>query len=137
MVALGTDGAASNNALDMFREMYLASVLQKVTKQDAAAMNADDVLRMATVGGALAMGLEDCDVLAEGKCADLIMIDMHRPNMQPENNLTKNLVYSGSKENIKLTMINGEILYEDGRFEIGEDVEQIYSDANQIIERMR
>ena len=62
---------------------------------------------------------------------------MHRPNMQPENNLTKNLVYSGSKENIKLTMINGEILYEDGRFEIGEDVEQIYSDANQIIERMR
>jgi 5-methylthioadenosine/S-adenosylhomocysteine deaminase len=136
-VALGTDGAASNNALDMFREMYLASVLQKVTKQDAAAMNADDVLRMATVGGALAMGLEDCDVLAEGKCADLIMIDMHRPNMQPENNLTKNLVYSGSKENIKLTMINGEILYEDGRFEIGEDVEQIYSDANQIIERMR
>ncbi len=83
------------------------------------------------------MGLEDCDVLAEGKCADLIMIDMHRPNMQPENNLTKNLVYSGSKENIKLTMINGEILYEDGRFEIGEDVEQIYSDANQIIERMR
>lgn len=83
------------------------------------------------------MGLEDCDVLAEGKCADLIMIDMHRPNMQPENNLTKNLVYSGSKENIKLTMINGEILYEDGSFEIGEDVEQIYSDANQIIERMR
>ena len=83
------------------------------------------------------MGLEDCDVLAEGKCADLIMIDMHRPNMQPENNLTKNLVYSGSKENIKLTMINGEILYEDGSFKIGEDVEQIYSDANQIIERMR
>mgnify|MGYP002077452764 FL=1 len=83
------------------------------------------------------MGLEDCDVLAEGKCADLIMIDMHRPNMQPENNLTKNLVYSGSKENIRLTMINGKILYEDGRFGIGEDVEQIYSKANQIIERMR
>ena len=65
------------------------------------------------------------------------MIDMHRPNMQPENNLTKNLVYSCSKENNKLTMINGEILYEDGRFEIGEDVEHIYSDAYQIIERMR
>lgn len=136
-VALGTDGAASNNALDMFREMYLASVLQKVTRQDASAMDADDVLRMATVGGALTMGLEDCDVLTEGKCADLIMIDMHRPNMQPENNLTKNLVYSGSKENIKLTMINGKILYEDGRFELGEDVEQIYSKANRIIERMR
>ena len=57
--------------------------------------------------------------------------------MQTEKNKNKKLVYSGSKENIKLTMINGEILYEDGRFEIGEDVEQIYSDANQIIERMR
>lgn len=136
-VALGTDGAASNNALDMFREMYLASVLQKVTKEDASAMDADDVLRMATTGGAKAMGLTDCDILAEGKCADLIMLDMHRPNMQPENHITKNIVYSGSKENIKMTMIDGKILYEDGRFYVDDDVEQIYSEANGIINRMK
>ena len=136
-VALGTDGAASNNALDMFREMYLASVLQKVTKQDASVMDARDVLRMATVGGARAMGLADCDTLSEGKCADLIMIDMHRPNMQPENNISKNLVYSGSKENVKMTMIDGKILYEDGLFHTDEDVEEIYNRANRIIERMR
>jgi 5-methylthioadenosine/S-adenosylhomocysteine deaminase len=135
-VALGTDGAASNNALDMFREMYLASVLQKVTKQDAAAMDANDVLKMATVGGAKAMGLTDCDVLAEGKCADIIMIDLHRPNMQPENNITKNIVYSGSKENVKMTMIDGKILYEDGRFLVDDDVESIYAEAGTIIRRM-
>lgn len=136
-VALGTDGPASNNALDMFREMYLAAVLQKVTKKDASAMDADAVLKMATVGGSRAMGLTDCDVLATGKCADLILIDMHRPNMQPENHITKNLVYSGSKENVKLTMIDGRILYEDGMFYVDDDVEEIYSEANKIINRMK
>lgn len=136
-VALGTDGPASNNALDMFREMYLASVLQKVTKQDASAMDAADVLKMATVGGAKAMGLDDCDTLSEGKCADLIMIDMHRPNMQPENNVLKNIVYSGSKENVKLTMVDGKILYENGVFYTEEPAEEIYEKANRIIGRMR
>lgn len=136
-VALGTDGSASNNALDMFREMYLASVLQKVTKKDASAMDACAVLRMATVGGAIAMGLTDCDTLAVGKKADIIMIDMHRPNMQPVNNIAKNLVYSGSKENVKMTMINGKILYENREFLVDEDIEEIYRKSNEIIERMR
>ena len=135
-LALGTDGPASNNALDMFREMYLASTLQKVTKMDAAAMDACEVLRMATVGGAIAMGLADCDVLAEGKKADIIMIDMHRPNMQPENNIVKNIVYSGSKENVKMTMIDGKILYENGEFFVGEAAEDIYQKANAIIRGM-
>ena len=136
-VGIGTDGAASNNALDMFREMYLASVMQKVVKQDASAMDANDVLKMATVGGARAMGLLDCDTLSVGKCADLIMIDMHRPNMQPENHIAKNLVYSGSKDNVKLTMIDGKILYENHVFHVGEDPEEIYESANRVIGRMR
>ncbi len=136
-VALGTDGPASNNALDMFREMYLASVLPKVTKQDASAMDAAAVLKMSTVGGSKAMGLDDCDTLSEGKCADLIMIDMHRPNMQPENNILKNIVYSGSKENVKLTMVDGKILYENGVFYTEEPAEEIYERANRIIGRMR
>lgn len=136
-VALGTDGPASNNALDMFREMYLASVLQKVTKMDAAALDAGDVLRMATIGGATAMGLEDCDILAAGKKADLVLLDMHRPNMQPENNIIKNIVYSGSKENVKLTMVDGTILYENGSFYTKEAAEDIYEKANRIIAGMR
>jgi len=74
--------------------------------------------------------------LAEGKKADIIMIDMHRPNMQPENNIVKNIVYSGSKENVKLTMIDGKILYENGIFFVGEEAEDIYKKANDIIRGM-
>lgn len=136
-LAIGTDGAASNNCLDMFREMFLATGLQKIKEEDAAAMEAQQVLRAATVGGAKAMGLSDCDVLAEGKYADLIMIDLHRPNMQPINNILKNLVYSGSKENVKLTMVNGKILYEKGAFYMGLDPEEVYAKANEIIDAKR
>ena len=125
-MAIGTDGPSSNNALDFFREMYLAAVLQKLHCGDAAALPADDVLHMATVGGAQAMGLSDCDVLAPGKQADLIVIDLQRPNMQPVHNAARNLVYSGSKENVRLTMIAGRVLYENGAFFIGEPVQDIY-----------
>ncbi len=96
-IAIGTDGPASNNCLDMFREMFLVTALAKIKGQNAAALSADKVLKMATVEGAHAMGLTNADVLAEGKFADLIMIDLHQPNMQPINNIEKNIVYSGSK----------------------------------------
>lgn len=134
-IAIGTDGPASNNALDMFREMYLTTVLQKIQGNDASAMPADKVLEMACKGGARAMGLNDCDMLAEGKKADLIVIDLNRPNMQPLNNTVKNLVYSGSKQNVLITMVNGTILYENGTFTTC-DAEKIYSQANSIIRRM-
>ena len=132
-LAIGTDGPASNNALDMFREMYLTTVLQKVTLSDAAACDADKVLSMATVGGAHVMGLDDCDVIAPGKEADLIVIDLSRPNKRPLNNITKNIVYSGSKENVRLTMVAGKVLYENGEFFIGEEPERVYQDAEAII----
>lgn len=136
-VAIGTDGPASNNCLDMFREMFLVTGLAKLKESDAAVVDALDVLKMATVNGALAMGLKDCDVLAVGKQADLIMIDLHTPNMQPLNNIAKNIVYSGSKMNIKITMIAGEVLYENGRFDDRFDVERIYRKANEIVEAIR
>ena len=125
-LAIGTDGPASNNCLDMFREMFLVTALSKLRESDASACPADFVLSMATVGGAKAMGLQDCDCIAKGKQADLIVIDLHQPNMQPEHNIIKNLVYSGSKQNVKMTMIAGKILYEDGRFFVGEEPESIY-----------
>lgn len=136
-IAIGTDGPASNNCLDMFREMFLVTGLAKLREHDASAVDAAEVLRMATVNGAHAMGLKDCDVLAEGKCADLIIIDLHQPNMQPLNNITKNIVYSGSKQNIVLTMVNGNVLYENGTFHIGAEPEEVYAKANEIIGRMR
>ena len=136
-VALGTDGPASNNCLDMFREMFLMTGLQKISNKDAAACPADTVLKAATAGSAKAMGLDDCDVIAEGKQADLVVIDLNRPNMQPLNNIGKNIVYSGSKENVRLTMCAGKVLYENGEFYIGEKPEYIYQKANEIIGSMK
>lgn len=132
-LAVGTDGAASNNALDMFREMYLVTALQKYLMSDATACDAEKVLEMACVGGARAMGLDCCDDIAVGKKADLIVIDLSRPNMQPIHNIEKNLVYSGSKENVRLTMVNGRVLYENGSFFIGTEPERIYAKANEIM----
>lgn len=136
-MAIGTDGAASNNALDMFREMYLVSVLQKIEEMDAAAMPAEEVLTMACTNSALAMGLTDCGSIAVGNQADLIVIDMKKPNMQPINNPVKNLVYSGSKQNVKLTMCAGNILYEDGIYHVGEDELRIYAKCNELAERLK
>ena len=136
-VAIGTDGPASNNALDMFREMFLVTGLQKLKHQDASCCDAKDVLYMATVNGARAMGLNNSDVLREGKFADLILVDMHQPNMQPINNIVKNIVYSGSKLNIKMTMVNGKILYENGIYYLGEDIEEIYNRANEITNKIK
>ena len=135
-LAVGTDGPASNNALDMFREMYLIAATQKINDCDAASTDANAILKAATIGSAHCMGLDECDVIDEGKAADLIVIDMHRPNMQPINKITKNIVYSGSKENVKMTMINGKILYENGEF-INSDIERIYSEAQAVIDRIK
>jgi 5-methylthioadenosine/S-adenosylhomocysteine deaminase len=131
-VAIGTDGAGSNNCLDMFREMFLVTGLAKYHDMDASSVDAVEVLKMATVGGARAMGLGSCETLTEGSLADLILLDLKQPNMQPVNNIVKNIVYSGSKQNVKMTMINGRILYEDGRFDIGCDVNELYEKCNRI-----
>lgn len=135
-VAIGTDGASSNNALDMFREMYTICATQKLNDKDAASTDANDILKASTIGSARCMGLTDCDVIDVDKKADLIVIDMHRPSMQPINNITKNLVYSGGKDIVKMTMINGKILYDNGEFK-NIDIEKIYANAQAVIDRIR
>ena len=135
-VAIGTDGAASNNCLDMFREMFLVTGLQKLTV-GAAAADPVRVLHSACSVGAKMMGLFDCDCLAVGKQEDLIMLDLHTPNMQPLNNIAKNVVYSGSKANVALTMVAGRILFERGTYTFNVDPEAVYAEANEIITRIR
>ncbi len=135
-LAIGTDGSASNNALDMFREMYLATVLQKIHTKDASAFPAEKVLEMAVIGSSKAMNLNNCINIEKGMTADLTVIDLNSPNMQPLNNIIKNIVYSGSKINVKLTMVNGKILYENGEFYINEDIEKLYSKANDIMRKI-
>jgi 5-methylthioadenosine/S-adenosylhomocysteine deaminase len=135
-VAIGTDGPASNNCLDFFREMFLTTGLQKLG-HGAEAVGAMDVLTMACKNGACACGFDDCDSLAVGKQADLILIDLEQPNMQPLNNIEKNIVYSGSKQNVAMVMIAGNVLYERGEYFIGDDPARIYAEANRIIRAMK
>ena len=135
-VAIGTDGAASNNCLEMFREMYLSSGLQKAVCDDPEAVPAMEVLKMAAVNGAYAMGLPECDTLAEGKKADMILIDLQQPNMQPLQNIEKNLVYSGSKQNVKMTMVGGRVLYQDGNYYLDSSKEEIFARANESARRI-
>ena len=135
-VAIGTDGPASNNCLDMFREMFLVTGLQKVACDDPEAVPAMEVLKMATVNGAYAMGLTDCDTLSAGKKADMILIDLNQPNMQPIQNIEKNLVYSGSKQNVKMTMVGGKVLYQDGEFFLDCPKEEVFAKANEMARKI-
>ena len=135
-VAIGTDGPASNNCLDFFREMFLVTGLQKLN-HGAEAVDAMDVLSMACKNGAYACGFPESDCLSVGKQADLILIDLQQPNMQPLNNIEKNIVYSGTKQNVSLVMIAGKVLYEKGEFFIGDDPARIYAEANRIIRGMK
>ena len=135
-ISLGTDGPASNDGLDMFKEMYLASVLQRLKNKDPKGIPAFEILKMATVNAARAMGMNNSDVLAVDKYADIIMIDLSLPSMQSNGDIITNLVYSAGKQNVKMTMINGQILYEDGKYNLKENVEDIYEKAEEISRRL-
>lgn len=151
-IAIGTDGPASNNGLSMFKEMYLLSVLAKWREQDPAAVSPMQILHMATVGGAEVMGLPDCRFLKEGYKADLIRIDMSQPQMRPLHSLMRasgtggkmlspkqfaaNLVYSGGRKDIRMTMVDGRILYEDGKYDLNMDQKELYGQIERIADRV-
>ena len=113
-LALGSDGAASNNRLNMFTEMGRAALLHKAAG-DPETMPARTVLDMATRGGAAALG-SDGGVLTVGRPADCIALDLSAPNMQPLFNAASHAVYAATGMEVALTMVAGEVLYRDGRF---------------------
>ena len=115
-VALGTDGAASNNRLNMFSEMGRAALLHKVCGGDPTLLPAESVLRMATQGGATLMGQPELGALAVGRPADLLALDLTAPNLQPMYRPVSHVVYAATGMETKLTMVEGEILYRDGKF---------------------
>jgi 5-methylthioadenosine/S-adenosylhomocysteine deaminase len=112
VVGLGTDGASSNNNLDLFGEMRTASFQQKL-KKDSTALPAYEVLEMATVGGAKALGLEDVGVLAPGYKADLISINFDQPHFYPRFSVPAHLVYVAHAGDVRTVMVDGEILMEE------------------------
>ena len=132
-IALGTDGAASNNALSMFREMYFAVTLQKYLQNDAAACPAYNALEWAVSNSAKAIGLDDCDCIEPGKKADIVMIELDRPSMRPHNNIAKNIVYSGDTSVVKMTMANGKILYKNGEFFVGDSFRKIIEKCESLM----
>ncbi|MEG1192087.1 MAG: amidohydrolase [Clostridia bacterium] len=115
-VALGTDGPASNNALDMLADMRLASILQKGVTGDPTALDARAAFTMATRTGALALGLADCGLIEAGMQADMILIDGDAENMLPRSDIPAALVYAAQGLNVKMTMVAGKVLYRDGAF---------------------
>lgn len=134
-VALGTDGPASNNSLDMFKEMYLCSCLQKAHFYDSSVVSASQTLKIATENGAKMMGFKS-GIIKEGYLADLIVVDINKLHYYPCDNMESNLVYAGRADDVVLTMVNGEILYENGKFNLGFDLDYVIKKCFEIRKRL-
>lgn len=113
---IATDGAASNNNLNVMEEMHLASLSAKGAFLNPKAMPPEQVLKMASVNGAMAQGREDCGVIEAGKKADFVILDLDRPHLLPIHNVAANIVYSAQSSDIYMTVIDGKTVYKDGRF---------------------
>lgn len=132
-LGVGTDGPASNNALDMFREVYLATCLQKYLLEDATAVRTADILKAAT--SADSFFVKNADGLYRGACADMAVIDLSMVNMQPQTDIVSNLVYAGGKQNVIVTVSGGRIVYEKGELAY-EDKEKLLFECNRIAKRI-
>ena len=134
-VALGTDGASSNNRLDMWDEMRMMSLLHKGVNRDPLLVTAVEALRMATYEGARAYGFSQKGMLNEGWVADLVLINLDKPHYigVNEENLAQYLVYAGSSADVEGTMINGKWVYKNGEFPTL-DKEEIFKKAKEARE---
>lgn len=134
-VALGTDGAASNNNLNFMEEIHLASIIHNGRLGDPTVMDPETVLKMATINGAMAQGREDTGSLEVGKKADIVAFDVNKPHLTPNLNPEALLVYSAQGSDVCMTMVDGNILYENGEFKTI-DRERVYSEVKKSIARL-
>lgn len=137
LVTLGTDGTCSNNDLDLFEELRTATFLQKSATGDPTALPAYEALRMATANGARAMGYADGElgVIREGALADLIVVDLQKPHLQPVHDLVSNIVYCGKAADVDTVMVDGRILVENRRV-AGVDLPGLYDAVAQAVRRI-
>jgi len=130
-VGLGTDGCASNNNLDLFQEMDSAAKLHKVHRLDPTVMPSQTVLEMATLGGARVLGMEkEIGSLEAGKKADVIVLELNRPHLQPVYNLVSQLVYSATGADVRDVIIDGKPVMENRRL-LTLDEEEILAKAGE------
>jgi 5-methylthioadenosine/S-adenosylhomocysteine deaminase len=113
-VALGTDSVASNNNLNMFQDMTMLGLVTRAKDCTPVGVSASELLQMATRNGALSQGRQGTGVIAEGMRADLAVLDVDTPWMQPVSDMVTNLVYSAQGSDVVLTMVDGDVLYRDG-----------------------
>ncbi len=137
-VGIGTDGASSNNNLDLIEELKIASLLQKVSTLNPKVLTSDDALAMGTINGARALGLDDeIGTIEVGKKADLILIDTNNANMVPDSsNLSSNIIYSANGSNVDTTICNGQILMENRKLTTLNE-EEIYEKAKKAIVELK
>jgi 5-methylthioadenosine/S-adenosylhomocysteine deaminase len=136
-VGLGTDGPASNNDLDMWEEMRLAAFLQKVTRMDPEVLPATEVLRMATSGGATAIGLgEKIGSLETGKRADIIQVAFDDVHHVPTFDVMSHLVYVTDEQDVASVVVDGKLLMRDGEF-LTLDTDRIAAEANALAARIQ
>ena len=125
-VSLGTDGAASNNNLDMIEEMKTAALLQKVNTMDSTVLPAEQVFEMATISGAIALGLQDeIGTIKAGKKADLVLLDMKTPHLTPFRHPMSHLVYAAKGSDVDTVICNGEILMQEKELKVLNEAEVI------------
>ena len=137
-VTVATDGCCSNNDLDLWEELRTAALLQKSATGDPMALPAREALRMATANGARAMGYADGElgVLQQGALADMIVIDIEKPHLQPMNDVVSNLVYCGKAADVETVMVGGRIVVENRRI-AGVDLGDLYARATEAVRRIR
>lgn len=134
--ALGTDSVASNNNLDMFKEMYLCALLPKGFTRRPDVVSERDVLKMATQNGYAAQGRTDCGTIEVGNRADLIVVDLDTVHMCPHNDTVNHLVYAASGADVLLTMADGKVLYKDGAYTTI-DIEKVKREVEARTERIQ
>ena len=136
-ICLGTDGQGSGNNLNLFYHMSLVDYLQKGVHEDPTVLSSYEVLKMATINGAKALGLEDkIGSIEVGKKADLILIDLKDIAMQPTVNIITEITHNGWFDSIDTTIINGEELYSNKSFKLDIDLNKLIDDLNSIKERL-
>jgi len=136
-IGLGTDGASSNNDLDMFEEMTTASMLQKAFRKDPAALKAKDVVWMATRGGAEVLGLQDeIGSIESGKKADIILLDMDKPHLVPLYDVYSHLVYVVNGGDVETVLIDGKLVLENGKMQTV-DEREIIEKAKAFAKKLR
>ncbi len=133
-VALGTDGCASNNSLDMFGEMKTAALLHKVNTMDPTALPAGEVLKMGTSNGAKALGIP-AGILRQGMAADIIIVDMKTPGLTPVHEPVSHLIYAARGPDVKTTIVNGRVLMENG-IVLSMDQEKVIEQASSAAKRL-